>query len=188
MPPAFMDPQTQPDNHRWKQEEKRKITPGPPTSAVIGGILGSLVLLAIVGAVIFFVRKRHQDGGTRFSCERSSDVCTLECDQKTLKHYLDKSELIPLNIPGCLSLVLRPPHVWFALRRSLVTKAVCAPNPQNLDDEATGALNGGAPPVLDDLARCELKDHANDCDPPGREPPPANISRGESFVSPAMYV
>lgn len=69
---------------------------------------------------------------------------------------------------------------------------------QNLDDETTGALNGGAPPVLDNSAKYdnvnELKDHAgdghhgNDLDPPNREPPTANISRGESFVSPAMYV
>lgn len=68
---------------------------------------------------------------------------------------------------------------------------------QNLDDETTGALNGGAPPVLEDSAKYdninELKDHAdshhnNDLDLSNREPPAANISRGESFVSPAMYV
>lgn len=69
---------------------------------------------------------------------------------------------------------------------------------QNLDDETTGALNGGAPPVLDDSAKYvninELKDHAtdahhgNDLDSSNREPPSANMSRGESFVSSAMYV
>lgn len=64
---------------------------------------------------------------------------------------------------------------------------------QNLDDETTGALNGGAAPVLDDSAKYG-NDHAadghhgNDLDSSSREPPAANISRGESFVSPAMYV
>lgn len=44
------------------QEEKRKITPGPSTGAVIGGILGALVFIGIIsGIIIFFFRKR-QDG------------------------------------------------------------------------------------------------------------------------------
>ena len=69
---------------------------------------------------------------------------------------------------------------------------------QNLDDETTGALNGGAPAVLGDPAKYdnvnELKDHVadghhgNDLDATSREAPAANISRGESFVSSAMYV
>lgn len=64
---------------------------------------------------------------------------------------------------------------------------------QNLDDESTGALNGGAPPVIDSSAKYdninERRDghHGNDLDS-SNQPPPANISRGESFVSPAMYV
>jgi len=60
---------------------------------------------------------------------------------------------------------------------------------QNLDDESTGALNGGAPPVLDNSAK-EAADghHGNDLESSNHEPPAANISRGESFVSPAMYV
>lgn len=51
----------------------------------------------------------------------------------------------------------------------------------NLDDETTGALNGGATPVVD---------NGSDLDSGGREPAPAaaNISRGESFVSSPMYV
>ncbi|XP_047186311.1 PVR cell adhesion molecule related 2 like isoform X3 [Scophthalmus maximus] len=153
-------------------EEKRKITPGPPTSAVIGGILGSLVLLAIVGAVIFFVRKRHQDGG---GPPKHKPPPPVKAGSST--EMLNK----PSGPPSATETApLSPGEVYYEpTGREPVT---------NLDDEATGALNGGAPPVLDDLARCELKDHANDCDPPGREPPPANISRGESFVSPAMYV
>lgn len=73
----------------------------------------------------------------------------------------------------------------------MVTKPVYVSTLQNLDDETTGALNGRAPPVKYDK---ECKDHAadghhsNDLDSSNHEVPAANISRGESFVSPAMYV
>ncbi|KAK5883275.1 hypothetical protein CesoFtcFv8_019622 [Champsocephalus esox] len=65
----------------------------------------------------------------------------------------------------------------------------------NLDEESGGALNGGAPKVLDDSVKYdkvnELKDHVNDGfrgNDFNHDQPAANISRGESFVSPAMYV
>ncbi|TNN33600.1 hypothetical protein EYF80_056236 [Liparis tanakae] len=65
----------------------------------------------------------------------------------------------------------------------------------NLDDEATGALNGGAPPVPDHSAKYDKVDEfagggrpGNDFDPSNHEQPAATISRGESFVSPSMYV
>lgn len=48
---------------------------------------------------------------------------------------------------------------------------------QNLDDETSGALNGGAAPVL-----------VNDLESSAHEPLAANIARGESFVSSPMYV
>lgn len=65
---------------------------------------------------------------------------------------------------------------------------------QNLDEETTGALNGGAPPVLDSAKYDSVNElnadghHSNDLDPSNHEQPTANISRGESFVSSAMYV
>lgn len=55
---------------------------------------------------------------------------------------------------------------------------------QNLDDETSGALNGGAAPVLD----AADGHHENDLDSSSHDPPQVNISREESFVSPAMYV
>lgn len=63
---------------------------------------------------------------------------------------------------------------------------------QNLDDGSSGALNGGAPPGLDASAQ-EFKEradghHGNDFDSSNHGAPAANISRGDSFVSPAMYV
>lgn len=56
---------------------------------------------------------------------------------------------------------------------------------QNLDDETSGALNGGAAPVLhaEDGHR-----GMNELESSSHEPLHANISREESFVSPAMYV
>lgn len=69
----------------------------------------------------------------------------------------------------------------------------CARLLQNLDEETSGALNGGAAPVLEDSAiygsdHASDGHHGNDLDSSGRGPPAANISRGESFVSAAMYV
>ncbi|CAB1444568.1 unnamed protein product [Pleuronectes platessa] len=42
-------------------KEQRLITPAPPTGAIVGGILGVLVFIAIVSSVVFFVRKRQDD-------------------------------------------------------------------------------------------------------------------------------
>ena len=44
------------------QEEERQITPGPSTGAVIGGILGALAFIGIIIGIIFFIRKRQEDG------------------------------------------------------------------------------------------------------------------------------
>lgn len=38
------------------------MTPGPPTGAVIGGILGSLAFIGIIVGIIFFIHKRQEDG------------------------------------------------------------------------------------------------------------------------------
>lgn len=57
---------------------------------------------------------------------------------------------------------------------------------QNLDEETTGALNGGAAPVLNNSGNYDVA--VNDLESSSHEPAPANISRGESFVSSPMYV
>lgn len=59
---------------------------------------------------------------------------------------------------------------------------------QNLDDESTGALNGGTATVLNDASKYGNDHAANDLESSNPDLPSANISRGESFVSPAMYV
>ncbi|XP_045915664.1 PVR cell adhesion molecule related 2 like isoform X2 [Micropterus dolomieu] len=162
-------------------EEKRKITPGPSTGAVIGGILGALVFIGIIsGIIIFFFRKRQDGEGP----PKHKPPPPVKAGSST--EMLNK----PSEPPTATETApLSPGEVYY--------EPTGGEPVTNLDDETTGALNGGAPPVLEDSAKYdninELKDHAdshhnNDLDSSNREPPAANISRGESFVSPAMYV
>ncbi|XP_044027781.1 PVR cell adhesion molecule related 2 like isoform X3 [Siniperca chuatsi] len=159
--------------------EKRQITPGPSTGAVIGGILGALIFIAIIIGIIFFIRKRQEEGE---GPPKHKPPPPVKAGSST--EMLNK----PSEPPTATETApLSPGEVYY--------EPTGGEPVTNLDDETTGALNGGAPPVLDDSAKYdninELKDHAggghhgNDLD---REPPAANISRGESFVSPAMYV
>ncbi|XP_038580412.1 PVR cell adhesion molecule related 2 like isoform X3 [Micropterus salmoides] len=161
--------------------EKRKITPGPSTGAVIGGILGALVFIGIIsGIIIFFFRKRQDGEGP----PKHKPPPPVKAGSST--EMLNK----PSEPPTATETApLSPGEVYY--------EPTGGEPVTNLDDETTGALNGGAPPVLEDSAKYdninELKDHAdshhnNDLDLSNREPPAANISRGESFVSPAMYV
>ncbi|CAJ1083020.1 PVR cell adhesion molecule related 2 like isoform X2 [Xyrichtys novacula] len=162
-------------------EEKRPTTPGPSTGAIIGGILGALAFIAIVVGIIFFIRKRQEDGE---GPPKHKPPPPVKAGSST--EMLNK----PSEPPTATETApLSPGEVYY--------EPTGGEPVTNLDDESTGALNGGAPPVLDDPAKYdnvnELKDHAdghhgNDLDSSNRETPAANIARGESFVSPAMYV
>ncbi|XP_047200044.1 PVR cell adhesion molecule related 2 like isoform X2 [Hippoglossus stenolepis] len=155
-------------------EEQRPITPGPPTGAIVGGILGVLVFIAIVGGVIFFVRKHQEDAD---GPPKHKPPPPVKAGSST--EMLNK----PSEPPTATETApLSPGEVYYEpTGREPVT---------NLDDETTGALNGGAPPVMVDLDKYDNIDghRGNDLDSSSHEPPPANICRGESFVSPAMYV
>ncbi|XP_029298956.1 PVR cell adhesion molecule related 2 like isoform X3 [Cottoperca gobio] len=162
--------------------EKRQVTPGPSSGAVIGGILGALAFIGIIGGIIYFIRKRLEDGEgppkhkppPPVKAGSSTEMLTKPSKPPTT------TEMAPLS----------PGEVYY--------EPTGGEPVTNLDDETSGALNGGAPPVLDDSAKYdkinELKDraadshHGNDLDPSNHEPSAGNISRGESFVSPAMYV
>ncbi|XP_022599803.1 poliovirus receptor-like isoform X2 [Seriola dumerili] len=163
-------------------EERRQITPGPSTGAVIGGILGALAFIGIIIGTVFYIRKRQEDGE---GPPKHKPPPPVKASSST--EMLNK----PSGPPTATETVpLSPGEVYYETTgKEPVT---------NLDDETNGALNGGAPPVLDDSAKYvninELTDHVadghhgNDLDPSNHEPPAANISRGESFVSSAMYV
>lgn len=157
-------------------EEERQITPGPSTGAVIGGILGALAFIGIIVGTYFFIRKRQEDGE---GPPKHKPPPPVKAGSST--EMLNK----PSEPPTATETApLSPGEVYY--------EPTGGEPVTNLDDESTGALNGGAPPVLDDSAKYdnvnELKDHANDLDSSNRETPAANIARGESFVSPAMYV
>ncbi|XP_074542377.1 PVR cell adhesion molecule related 2 like isoform X2 [Halichoeres trimaculatus] len=157
-------------------EEERQITPGPSTGAIIGGILGALAILGIIIGVYFFIRKRQEDGE---GPPKHKPPPPVKAGSST--EMLNK----PSEPPTATETApLSPGEVYY--------EPTGGEPVTNLDDESTGALNGGAPPVLDDSAKYdnvnELKDRANDLDSSNHETPAANIARGESFVSPAMYV
>lgn len=164
-------------------EEKKNIE-GPPTGAIVGGILGALILLALIIGIVLFIRKRQDDGE---GPPKHKPPPPVKAGSST--EMLNK----PSEPPTATETApLSPGEVYY--------ETTGGEPVTNLDDDNTGggALNGGAPPVLDDSAKYdninELKDHAgdghhgNDLESSKHEPPAANISRGESFVSPAMYV
>ncbi|KAK5854714.1 hypothetical protein PBY51_004886 [Eleginops maclovinus] len=160
-------------------EEQRVITPGPSSGAVIGGILGALAFIGIIVGIIFFIRKHQEDGE---GPPKHKPPPPVKAGSST--EMLNK----PSEPPTATETFPLSPEVYY--------ETTGGEPVTNLDDG--GALNGGAPPVLGDNAKYdkvnELKDHANDglrgsdFDSSNHDQPAANISRGESFVSPAMYV
>ncbi|XP_028255899.1 PVR cell adhesion molecule related 2 like isoform X2 [Parambassis ranga] len=163
-------------------EEKRQLIQGPPTGAVIGGILGALIFIGLIAGIVFFIRKHREDGEgppkhkppPPVKASSSTEMLNKPSEPPTA------TETAPLS----------PGEVYY--------EPTGGEPVTSLDDETSGALNGGAPPVLDNSVKYdnvnELKDHAadshhgNGLESSNREAPAANISRGESFVSPAMYV
>ncbi|XP_054873877.1 PVR cell adhesion molecule related 2 like isoform X2 [Amphiprion ocellaris] len=163
-------------------EEERQIIAAPSTGAVIGGILGALIFIGVIIGAIFLIRKRQEDGE---GPPKHKPPPPVKAGSST--EMLNK----PSEPPTATETApLSPGEVYY--------EPTGGEPVTNLDDETTGALNGGAPPVLDNSAKYdnvnELKDHAadghhgNDLDSSNHEAPAANITRGESFVSPAMYV
>ncbi|XP_069372164.1 PVR cell adhesion molecule related 2 like isoform X3 [Paralichthys olivaceus] len=160
--------------------EQRQITPGPATGAIVGGILGTLAFIGIVVGTVFFVRKHQEDAD---GPPKHKPPPPVKAGSST--EMLNK----PSEPPTATETApLSPGEVYYEpTGREPVT---------NLDDETTGALNGGAPPVMVDLAKHDsINDraaadghHGNDLDSSNHEPPAANICHGESFVYPAMYV
>lgn len=168
-------------------DKRRTPTPGPPTGAIIGGIIGALLFIAAVAVLVFFVRRRTSDDGPP--------------KHKPPPPVRTGTSTEMLNKPAESSLTERDPlsaGIYYETNAEPIT---------DLDDEANpgGALNGGAPPVLEDSTLYKTPNDLSDSLPPytdidlppdhhGDDPevnhelPSATVSRGESFVSAAMYV
>ncbi|KAM6959444.1 PVR cell adhesion molecule related 2 like isoform 2-T2 [Aplochiton taeniatus] len=168
-------------------EKRQTRSSGPPTGAIIGGIIGALVFIGTIGALIFFIRKRSANDGPP--------------KHKPPPPVRTGTSTEMLNKPAEPSLTERDP-----LRAGIYYETNTEPI-TDLDDDATpgGALNGGAPPVLEDSALYKTPNDLSDSLPPytdvdlpldhhdddpevNHELASAAVSRGESFVSAAMYV
>ncbi|KAK6327421.1 hypothetical protein J4Q44_G00030660 [Coregonus suidteri] len=170
--------------------EQRKITAGPSTAGILGGIIGVVLLLLIVGSVIVLVRKRKQnaengDGPPKH--KPPPPVKTGSSTEMLNKHVMDPvtkklTEIQPLS------------KVYYETSGEPVTDL------DAYDDNTIGggAANGGGPAVLEDsIQYADIDETLNDeALPPYSgadghhvdEPPSATVARGESFVSAAMYV
>ncbi|XP_072225940.1 PVR cell adhesion molecule related 2 like isoform X3 [Leuresthes tenuis] len=150
--------------------EERKLIQGSSTGVIVGSVLGALIFVGLIIGLIFLFLKLHRDGEgppkhkppPPVKAGSSTEMLNKPSEPPTV------TETAPLS----------PGEVYY--------EPTGGEPVTNLDDESTGALNGGAPPVLDNSAAGGH--HGNDLESSNHEPPAANISRGESFVSPAMYV
>uniref|UniRef100_A0A1A8HL57 Nectin cell adhesion molecule 3 n=1 Tax=Nothobranchius korthausae TaxID=1143690 RepID=A0A1A8HL57_9TELE len=149
------------------EEEKRELIRGPPTGAIIGGILGALIIICITVGTIVLIHKRQEDAE---GPPKHKPPPPVKAGSST--EMLNK----PSEPPTATETApLSPGEVYYEpTGREPAT---------NLDEENSGARNGGAPPVLDNSADGH---HGNDSSNHG--PAVANIPRGESFVSSPMYV
>ncbi|XP_032437483.1 PVR cell adhesion molecule related 2 like isoform X2 [Xiphophorus hellerii] len=149
-------------------EEKREPVQEQQTGALVGGVLGTLIFIGIIIGIVFLIRKYQQDteGPPKHKppppvkAGSSTEMLNKPSEPPTA------TETVPLS----------PGEVYY--------EPTGGEPATMLDEEATDALNGGAPPVLN-------KDgsdghHGNDSSNHG--PSSGNIPRGESFVSTPMYV
>uniref|UniRef100_A0A8C7WZG8 Nectin cell adhesion molecule 3 n=1 Tax=Oryzias sinensis TaxID=183150 RepID=A0A8C7WZG8_9TELE len=158
-------------------EQQKTEHPKPPsTGAIIGGILGTLAVIGLIVGAILYVCCRQDDG------------------EGPPKHKPPP----PVKGSSSTEMLTKPSEPTTASKRALLSKGevyyeTSGREPvANLDDGSSGALNGGAPPGLDSSVK-EFKEsadshHSNEFESSNHGAPAASISRGDSFVSPAMYV
>ncbi|XP_053719753.1 PVR cell adhesion molecule related 2 like isoform X2 [Synchiropus splendidus] len=147
--------------------EERKSIPGPSSGAVIGGILGSLALIFIIIATVFFLRKRQADAG---GPPKHKPPPPVKVKAGSSTEMLNK----PSEPPTATEMApLSPEEVYY--------EPTGGEPITNMDEENSGALNGANTRLSHSGA-----DSRYDMNSANHEA--VNIGRGESFVSPAMYV
>ncbi|XP_077362760.1 PVR cell adhesion molecule related 2 like isoform X2 [Festucalex cinctus] len=155
-------------------EEARPIAAGPSPGAVVGGLIGALAIIGIVVGLVFFVRRRQRDA------------------DGPPKHKPPP----PVKSGGSTELLNKPSEAPAAAEMAPLAPAgdvyyepTGSEPVRNFGGETPGAPNGGGPPLPDEVNLNLNLDPDLDPVSTNHEPPPtANIARGESFVSPAMYV
>ncbi|XP_062342572.1 PVR cell adhesion molecule related 2 like isoform X1 [Osmerus eperlanus] len=177
-------------------DQERQISE-TPTGMIIGVVIGVLIILLIAGAVFLFLRKRRMDGENGEGPPKHKPPPPANKKHESSAKMLDKPAEPPVETEP-LS------QTYYETSVEPVTDLdVC-------DDDVppTGASNGGTPSALEDTLQYndEANESANDYLPPysSMAPPPDNVlqdggemtpdppsttvSRGESFMSAAMYV
>ncbi|XP_077599923.1 nectin-2-like [Stigmatopora nigra] len=144
-------------------EKERRVAPGPSTGALIGAILGALAVVGVVAALVVFIRRRDADGPPKHK-----PPPPVKMDGST--QLLDKTSETPGAAAATEMAPIRPAGDVYYEPTGRQPVA-------NWAGPSRGAPNGGGPPSPD-----------QPLSPRPPSPPTANIARGESFVSPAMYV
>ncbi|XP_077446857.1 poliovirus receptor homolog isoform X2 [Stigmatopora argus] len=144
-------------------EKERRMAPGLSTGALIGALLGALAVIGVVAGLVVFIRRRRRDAD---GPPKHKPPPPVKMDGST--QLLDKTSETPAAATEMAPLRPAGDVYYEPTGRQPVA---------NSAGDSRGAPNGGGPPSPDDP-------HS----PRPPSPPTANIARGESFVSPAMYV
>uniref|UniRef100_A0A4W5PQ35 Nectin cell adhesion molecule 3 n=1 Tax=Hucho hucho TaxID=62062 RepID=A0A4W5PQ35_9TELE len=161
---------------------------GPTTSGVIGGIIGVVLLLAIIGSVVVLVRKKRNqhngDGPPKYKPPPPKKQQTTSSSSE-LNTIRDPVESKDRSVD----------HLYYAPQHAEPSTDLDAYSDEeyNRDGELyyAGAPSGWDEPRLNDVPPLYAPNQykANDYhDNEEDHPPAAGASRGESFVSQAMFV
>ncbi|XP_019726440.1 nectin-2-like [Hippocampus comes] len=153
-------------------EKERLMAPGPSTGAVIGGLLGALAIIGVVVGLVFFVRRRQRDAD---GPPKHKPPPPVKSGGST--ELLNK----PSEVPGATEMAPLAPagDIYYEPTGSEPVR--------NSNSETPGTPNGGGLPLPDEM-NLNLDPDLDLVSTNHESPPVTNIARGESFVSPAMYV
>nr|XP_046171177.1 nectin-2-like isoform X2 [Oncorhynchus gorbuscha] len=165
---------------------------GPTTSGVIGGLIGVVLLLAVIGSVVVLVRKKRNqhngDGPPKYKLPPPNKQQTITTSSSTDR--LNTSRDPVESRDGSVD------HLYYALQDAEPSTDLdaCRDEEYNCDAEElryAGTPSGWDEPRLNEVPPLYAPNQykANDYHDKEEDHPPATgTSRGESFVSQAMFV
>nr|XP_029535332.1 nectin-2-like isoform X2 [Oncorhynchus nerka] len=164
---------------------------GPTTSGVIGGLIGVVLLLAIIGSVVVLVRKKRNqhngDGPPKYKPPPpNKQQTTTSSSSDTLNTSRDPVERKDGSVD----------HLYYAPQDAEPSTDLdaCSDEEYNCDAEElryAGAPSGWDEPRLNEVPHLYAPNQYKPNDYHDNEedhPPAAGATRGESFVSQAMFV